>query len=227
MKNLYEILEVSENASKDVIEKVYKVLAKKYHPDLQSLPSEKEKAEEKMKEINEAYYILSDEEKRKKYDLELANKRIIQENRTSNNNYYTNNTNIYKDPVKTYTNVTKNNTQNNEGNYENQKESETNSYGNSKLDKRMKKQQKRLEKQLKRKMEEAYLKAYGEYLTKNGYKVQYRMDYKKIPLLLAVIAVLIFIGWILWIIPITHDYLVQVYEENIIIKKIIDIFIKK
>lgn len=35
MKNYYEILEVNENASKEVIDKAYKVLAKKYHPDLQ------------------------------------------------------------------------------------------------------------------------------------------------------------------------------------------------
>ena len=35
MKNYYEILEINENASQEVIEKVYKVLVKKYHPDLQ------------------------------------------------------------------------------------------------------------------------------------------------------------------------------------------------
>ena len=50
MKTLYEILEVSENASKEVIEKAYRVLAKKYHPDLQ--PEEKkQKAEEAIKKI--------------------------------------------------------------------------------------------------------------------------------------------------------------------------------
>lgn len=70
MSNLYEILEVSQKASKEVIEKAYKVLAKKYHPDLQQ-GIEKEKAEKKMKELNQAYEILSDEEKRRQYDLEL------------------------------------------------------------------------------------------------------------------------------------------------------------
>ena len=70
MSNLYEILEVSQKASKEVIEKAYKVLAKKYHPDLQQ-GIEKQEAEKKMKEINEAYEILSDEEKRRQYDLEL------------------------------------------------------------------------------------------------------------------------------------------------------------
>ena len=48
MSNLYEILEVSQKASKEVIDKAYHVLAKKYHPDLQK-DDEKKKAEDKMK----------------------------------------------------------------------------------------------------------------------------------------------------------------------------------
>lgn len=74
MSNWYEILEVSEKASKEVIDKAYHVLVKKYHPDLQK-DSQKKIAEDKMKQINEAYEILSNEEKRKQYDLELKNKR--------------------------------------------------------------------------------------------------------------------------------------------------------
>lgn len=70
MKNYYEELEVSKTASKEVIEKVYKVLAKKYHPDT-TQELDKQASEEKFKLISEAYEILSDNEKRKKYDLEL------------------------------------------------------------------------------------------------------------------------------------------------------------
>lgn len=63
-KSLYQTLEVSENASQDEIKKAYRKLARKYHPDVN-----KEKiAEEKFKEINAAYEILSDEQKRKQYD---------------------------------------------------------------------------------------------------------------------------------------------------------------
>lgn len=72
MKNYYDELEISKTASKEVIEKVYKVLAKKYHPDI-TKEENKVQAEEKFKAISEAYEILSDEEKRKKYDLELEN----------------------------------------------------------------------------------------------------------------------------------------------------------
>lgn len=87
MKTLYEILEVSEKASKEIIEKAYKILAKKYHPDLQD-SSDKPKAEEMMKKINEAYDTLSDETKRSRYDEELAAKRQKEEsNKASNNSY--------------------------------------------------------------------------------------------------------------------------------------------
>ena len=74
MIDYYEILEVNKNASKEIIDKAFKTLAKKYHPDANSA-EDKEWAEEKFKEINEAYEILSDEEKRKKYDGEI-NKKI-------------------------------------------------------------------------------------------------------------------------------------------------------
>lgn len=69
-KNYYEILEVDVKASKEIIEKAFKVLAKRYHPDTQS-DDKKNWAEEKFKEINEAYEILSNDESRKNYDVEL------------------------------------------------------------------------------------------------------------------------------------------------------------
>ena len=80
VETLYDILEVSRKASKEVIEKAYKTLAKKYHPDLQTAEN-KEIAEKRMKEINEAYDVLSDEQKRKEYDekLEAEDERKKQE----------------------------------------------------------------------------------------------------------------------------------------------------
>lgn len=64
MNSLYETLGVSKNASADEIKKAYRRLARQYHPDIN-----KEKgAEEKFKEINAAYEILSDEKKRVQYD---------------------------------------------------------------------------------------------------------------------------------------------------------------
>ncbi|NLX62397.1 MAG: J domain-containing protein [Tissierellia bacterium] len=64
-KDYYKILGVDKNATKEDIKRAYRKLAKKYHPDLH--PNDKE-AQEKFKEINEAYEVLSDDEKRKQYD---------------------------------------------------------------------------------------------------------------------------------------------------------------
>ena len=64
-RDLYEVLGLQKGASDDEIKKAYRKLAKKYHPDLH--PGDKE-AEKKMKEVNGAYEVLSDAEKKARYD---------------------------------------------------------------------------------------------------------------------------------------------------------------
>ncbi|BCZ19888.1 hypothetical protein NHP190012_15300 [Helicobacter sp. NHP19-012] len=63
-KSLYSTLEVAEGASQEEIKKSYRRLARKYHPDL----NKGKEAEEKFKEINAAYEILNDPQKRAQYD---------------------------------------------------------------------------------------------------------------------------------------------------------------
>lgn len=124
MKNYYKILEIDKNASKEIIDKAYKTLVKKYHPDLKE-NLEKEKAEKKIKEINEAYDILSDKNKKANYDkifqnnfipidkynllIEENNKLKIELNNIKNNyNNYNNYFNKYNNPYQNNSNYEQN-----------------------------------------------------------------------------------------------------------------------
>lgn len=67
-KDYYSILGVSKDATADDLKRAYRKLAKQYHPDAQHTDEDKKNAEAKFKEINEAYSVLSDDNKRAQYD---------------------------------------------------------------------------------------------------------------------------------------------------------------
>ena len=221
MKNYYEILEVSQNASSEVIEKAHKALIKKYHPDLQ--PQEKKQdAENKVKEINEAYEVLSDINKKAKYDEELNKQKIREEQKkyaeTKNNNTNNINTNTsvnnnYSDPGIQKQVIRKPQTvqkENNSVNYDLQdelnkavNEAYNNAYSN------------------------AYNQAYYNTLKNMGYNVRYKKTFKeRVKTFFAFIfafVVLIVIGFILWHIPPIKRYLLELYATNDIIRFSFDI----
>ncbi|SCU98351.1 LADA_0H12420g1_1 [Lachancea dasiensis] len=87
-KDLYKVLGLSQHASAKDIRKSYLTFTRKYHPDKQGqlTVKEKQKNEEKMSQINEAYEILSNEEKRKEYDLQRTGSRGHQRRRASFSN---------------------------------------------------------------------------------------------------------------------------------------------
>lgn len=122
MKNYYEVLGISKTASADEIKKAYRNLAFKYHPDRNSGDKA---AEEKFKEINEAYDVLSDEKKRADYDsFGTSNSHYSGTNNSYNrNNDFTN--------EETFWNWFNGNTSNSYGNnntYRNYYYQSTNSY---------------------------------------------------------------------------------------------------
>lgn len=202
---LYEVLEVSENASTEVIEKAYKVLAKKYHPDLQNEENRKN-AENKMKKINQAYDILGNEEKRREYDKDLAKirqemERQRLENEQANNASYMNE----------YDNV-------NNQTEEIQKQ-------RLKYQRNLQKEEIRQRQKMQENLNKEYENAYYNYLRSLGYKVKHKITKENIRDLCISIVIMIGIITILWIIPPTHNWMVNFYESNPVLKAIIDIII--
>ena len=108
MKNYYEILEVDKNASDEIIKVAYKSLVKKFHPDLKS-GEERNIAEQKIKEINEAYDILSDPYQRHEYDKTLIEDRVSREDF----NFVLKENFMLKEQLSKYENWYSNQTQNN------------------------------------------------------------------------------------------------------------------
>lgn len=67
-ENYYDVLGVPKSASQDEIHKAYRKLARKFHPDLHDDPKDKDRVKQRFQQVQQAYDVLGDEEKRKKYD---------------------------------------------------------------------------------------------------------------------------------------------------------------
>lgn len=218
MKNYYEILEVSKNASPEVIEKAYKALAKKYHPDVQT-PDKLKWAEDKIKEIGEAYEILSNKEKRSSYDLELENElNNSQCNSSISSNSISDNNELYEDLQAhneelereiDYLKTNSNNT-NTDNNYNNNISTEeiTNIINDA----------------ANRAYQDAYIKRLKDYGYKIKYKKTFKTKFKNFISLIITIIILIVIGYILWHIPVIKNCLIDFYNNNEVLKVIVNLF---
>lgn len=219
MKNYYEILEVDMKASKEIIDKAFKVLAKRYHPDTQS-EDKKKWAEEKFKEINEAYEILSNEEARSKYDVELDyDKNSVLEamclknehlqslvDKLQNELEYLKNQNGYNYKFQnsqfnmhnnTYENINTTNESSYKNKYKKDYTTSTYTYSND---------------------------SYNNYNIpkQEVYYTQKKNRLKDLISFLITIACLIIIGFVLWKIPFTNKLLCNLYNDNPPIKAIVD-----
>ena len=204
MKNYYEILEVDKNASREVIEKAYRTLVKKYHPDLQQGLKRQEYAE-KMKEINEAYDILSNEIKREQYNQKLQNEHMKnqtisrqEQERIIRENY----------ELKQQLNKI--------GNNLNNKEQKDNGsiFNMAKI----------IEQQVFEAQKKAYHDAYIQDMKNRGYKIKYKHNFEYYVKFCFAIIITILILLIIYQIPIVKEFFNNLYEENIIFKAIVDIF---
>lgn len=207
MKNYYEILEVDIHASSEVIDKAFKVLAKKYHPDTQE-DSKKEWAEEQFKMLNEAYEVLSDDTKREEYTKELefdkdstlnslmlknADLELQIEDLQAELETLRNSANLHQAPPTFHAQTT----------YQPPKQP---TY-------------------------EPEIPSYSYRQTYTEQPVYYESDYhpvksklKSFIAFLGTIFVLFILFFLLWKIPYTHDLFVKFYEENPIIRTIVNLF---
>ena len=220
-KNYYNILEVNKNASPEIIEKAYKTLVKKYHPDLQD-NNLKAEYEEKIKLINEAFEVLSNSEKRKNYDLNLKQtefsvedyNNLINENLKLKNeiNYLKNNLINYKNNI--------NNNLNNKIN-ENYNNINKNNFNNSNYNKNINNNySENIRQKYNEAINKAYYDAYIQDLKNRGYKIKYKKTFKEYLKSLISVFITIIIFILIFQIPLIKNY----FLNNELIKIIINCF---
>ena len=219
-KTFYEVLEVSESASPEIIEKAYKVLAKKYHPDLQEAGNKKQ-AEAKMKEINEAYEVLGNNEKKSEYDAKLRMEREQEEAEHKQSSYGQAMNNMQ------YQNSNGANMEYNNHDVENWQENQKAAYdlNSKKYERKVQKEEQKQRQKMQENLNKEYQNAYENYLRSLGYKVKHKITKENIRDIIIVIIIMVIIITALWFIPPTHDWMVNFYESNPILKTFIDIIV--
>lgn len=201
MKKYYEILEVDKNASQEVIEKAYKTLAKKYHPDLQQ-GSMKQQYAEKMKIINEAYEVLSDNYKRAQYNEQLKREEL--QNQTMSREHQERLMQENYALKQQLSNMGINKQQEDEGTIINM----------SRI----------LEQQIRNARKQAYHDAYIQDMKNRGYRIKYKHDFKYYLKLIKTLGITILAIFLIYQIPFVKNFFIQLYNENRVFQVIINIF---
>ena len=224
-KNYYDWLEINRNASPEVIEKAYKALVKKYHPDLQE-GDNKVKAEEILKKINEAYDVLSDETKKQRYDETLKENTVSKEDydrlqqelnnmrRQSANNKYNGNYN--------QSNNINNSTNNVNSSINNNVNNVNNNYYTPSQEQIREEQNREYQQQIENARKKAYYDAYVQDMKRRGYKIRYKKTWKDYLNLLIAIFAVIFVCVLIWVIPFTREKIIDIYNSNELIKGMVD-----
>lgn len=234
MVTIYDLLEVDEKASKEEIEKAYQKLILKYSQSPKLTPQENADNELILNKVKIAYEILMDDEKRARYDKDLSKKRAEE---LLKNVSVKEDSKAEDESSKEY----------DDDEYDDD-EYDDNEYDDSQIDDSQideeteevtlsKEEQKRVQKaaqnefkaNLKKaqKAEEEYNKAYNEaynnYMRKMGYHTKEPITLKKIRNIFIFIIAIIIVCFIAWLIPPIRNLLINLYNENIIIKALVDI----
>lgn len=252
MITIYDLLEVKENASKEEIEKSYFNLIEEYKIDPNLTQEQNDDNKIILEKLKLAYNILTNDEKRKRYDADLAKKRaeeLIQNVQIIPNSNEDNN-NINKDLKENKENFSTKENENLE-----KSESKVQKYKSKKIkevvyeedveekspdaeltekekNKIKKEAKKEFEKDLKKakKAEEEYNKAYNEayndYLRKMGFTVEEKWTFERTKRLIIGLFVITCICVFIWMFPPTRALIIQLYEDNFIIKSLVDITLK-
>lgn len=241
---VYDLLEVKEDASKEEIEKSYLNLVNEYRVEPNQSEQVRNENELILKKLKLAYDILSDDAKRKKYDNDLAQKRAeeliknvsikpeepkeekIEETKkeiVQNECQETLQGNIQEN-----TNIKYKKAEKYEYEDESRPEIELSDIEKKKIKKAAEKELKDNIKKAQKAEEEynrAYNEAYNDYLRKMGYSVKEPWTWKRVKNLLITIIAIIFTIILIWLLPPTRSLIIQIYEENFIVKSLVDIVV--
>lgn len=248
MVTIYDLLEVDEKASKEEIEKAYQNLIIEYQTNPVLTPEENRQNELILNKLKMGYEILMNDEKRARYDKDLAKKRaeelikqvpeqtVAKEEMEEKNEEPVNHPekDIYAEPD----GYPEENTQDSSTYYDIPKAKNTRYKEDEESDVELSKEeqkkikraaQKEFNENLKKvqKAEEEYTKAYNEayndYLKKMGYKTPEKWTLKKVRNILITIIAIVLVCFIAWIIPPIRALLIDIYEKNFIIKSLVDL----
>ena len=198
MKDYYKILGVSQSASNDELKKAFRSLAKKYHPDRNK---DDESAKAKFQDVNEAYGILSNEKSRKEYDENLKNQRQREKEEDRQK--------IINETMQEYSNKSQNV-------YYNQLQMNKNTPNIN---------QEQTQKNINVNQQKVYTKKdYIRDYNKRLRKLKFENCKKNAITNLKTIAIMAVIAIFIWFFPPTHKFLVNMYEENIVLQTIVEIF---
>ena len=224
-KNYYEILEVDKNASSEIIDKAYKTLAKKYHPDLQDDIHKKE-AEKNFKMINEAYEVLSNQEQRALYDQKIENtvisqdeyNEILKQNQSLKNQVKNLQQQIYDNLTYSQNIHDAYNTNRNHNNNHMVREDQH-------VQSAQHKKNLQLKQQIHQARQQAYQDAYTQDMENRGYTIQYKKSFSDYLKSLISLAIVILILFLIFQLPFVKNYFIELYHTNSLVRVISNIFI--